>query len=210
MLPNRYDKPKDTAEPIFTKLFTCRYPVIYSKSEDEIKACGLYSTGDKKMDKDIIGSQLTTGMLTINRMVELYKINCPIYICKREDTICIYELICDHLHAWMDRLDYGVNIGNAPIEDLILLDEFAEHIFTYVRHEYKRNNVQDDLHNKIRNLAPYNTFNILKKPLRKKLLEEGAVEETDIVEINKKEEDDLPTRMSLAEMLKTSLMNLRN
>lgn len=212
----RFDNPVDTTEPLFVRRFSCRYPTMLAKDIDEIKSVGLYSTGDKRLDKEVINAQMTNAMLTINEMVELYRKDCPVYIRSREDTVTIYELIMDHLLVWSRHLDRGINISKAPIEDLILLDEFAENIFQYVRYEYKKSNVQNELHRRISSLNRYNAVNILKKPLylqQPKLTVDVvnvSVDEEGVIDINKKDpDDDLPKRNSLANMLKESLMYLK-
>lgn len=204
----RTETKKDTATPLFTQLFMCKYSPIYAMDEDELKHYGVYSTGDKSLDKDILGYQQTIGMLTIDRIIELYKVDCPISICKREDTIKIYELIQDHLYAWLERLEYGVNIYNAPIEDLIVLDEFAQKIFQYVGPEYKAREIKNDIHARLTRYGKYNVLNIVKKPLSLQSDNVKVDEEDGSVEINTPK-DDTPKRESLADMLKQSLMNLR-
>ena len=111
----RFDNPVDTTEPLFVRRFSCRYPTMLAKDIDEIKSVGLYSTGDKRLDKEVINAQMTNAMLTINEMVELYRKDCPVYIRSREDTVTIYELIMDHLLVWSRHLDRGINISKTKV-----------------------------------------------------------------------------------------------
>ena len=58
----RFDNPVDTTEPLFVRRFSCRYPTMLAKDIDEIKSVGLYSTGDKRLDKEVINAQMTNAM----------------------------------------------------------------------------------------------------------------------------------------------------
>lgn len=203
---SRYGKMEDTAEALFTKRFLCKYPLVQSMDVDEIKEYGIYSTGDKRLDKMVIPSMTTEGMITIDRMVELYRQSCPIYICKREDTKTVYELIQKHLGAWLNHLERGINVQNAPIEDLILLDEFAETLFAYVRHEYAKTNYKNEIHERLLRLNPFSPMALLnKKPVKEK--SNKTVDQDGTVTIGKK--PSLPKRGSFADKFKENLILLK-
>ena len=105
-----------------------------------------------------------------------------------------------------DLLERGINVQNAPIEDLILLDEFAETLFGYVRHEYAKTNYKNEIHERLLRLNPFSPMALLnKKPVKEK--SNKTVDQDGTVTIGKK--PSLPKRGSFADKFKENLILLK-
>ena len=71
-------------------------------------------------------------------MVEYFTKGIPVYIVKQADVKTIYEYIENHLLAWKRQLEQGVNIGGAPVDDLIAMDAFANKIYEHAKYHFTR------------------------------------------------------------------------
>jgi hypothetical protein len=141
MMNNPYSKFKlqnpeeDTTIGIWDDLYKVRIPVKFTYSVEYLKEYGLPSSGNKDIDKEQFNQRMTTFM-SIDKMVEYYKQGCPIYIVDKDDTKKIYDAISKHLNAWKQQIDYGLNVGSAPFEDLITLDQFANVVYEHAKYQF--------------------------------------------------------------------------
>lgn len=125
--------PKDTTKAIWESLYMVRLPSLDATSVDFLKAHGTYITGNKRIDSANVNNWLTT-YLTIAKMVELHKEGVAISVLNPGDTKRIYDAIEAHLLAWRSELEYGVNIGNAPLQDLMDMDRFANTVYQHAKY----------------------------------------------------------------------------
>jgi hypothetical protein len=133
---------------IFEKLFWCRVPFNQSRSVDHIKHFGTPMSGDP--DRDIqTANELVDRMLTISRMVEYWKGGTQVYVKNRNDTALIYEYISNHLGAWKKHLEHSLNVGDAPLQDLVDLDEFANVVHSHAKYTFTKEFVDDVLHRRL-------------------------------------------------------------
>lgn len=151
-----------TANLIFDCLFTVRVPDLQTRSEQHIKMFGVHSTGDRAQDM-VMANQLITVMLSIAKMVEYHKQGVNIRVVKREDVLTIYDYITRHLQAWKDRLNQGLNIGDAPIDDLISLDQFANVVHESAKYQFTREIADSILAKHLSSTITFNKHNIFKK-----------------------------------------------
>lgn len=195
----------DTTSLLWEYYFKVRMPYLQTRSLQDIKNTGVAVTGIREIDNDIPNQQLTT-MLTIAQMAEYYQEGVPIRVVMYEDIKTIYSYISQHIHAWKSRLQYGVNIGNAPIQDLILLDQFANAIYDHAKYQFTTE-IADSLIGqhfaKTQRATVNNFFNSrvigqLNKPAN--FSYKDKYEE---------KEEEYPERDSLGEFFKHRLMNLR-
>ena len=135
----------DTTVEIWEHLYMVRVPSLDATSVQFIKAHGTYITGNKEIDNAAANDWITTYM-PIAKMVELYKEGVTIAVVKYDDTKKIYEAIERHLTAWLQQLNHGLNIGNAPIEDLLEMDKFANTVYAHARHIITEEAVKDLFH----------------------------------------------------------------
>ena len=131
---------------IFDRKYEVRIKKIDNMSVEELEFYGMYSTGDRELDNEL-SNELIVRWLSINEMVEYFKRGKPFRITNVKDTDEIYDFIHQYLLSWKNRLENSVNIGNAPIEDLIALDAMAGSVHGYACEHMKVQKTQSSLMN---------------------------------------------------------------
>jgi hypothetical protein len=119
-----------TGRPIWNALFRASVAFKDTVSEDYVRLFGMPTVGDAGIDDQMKNSLIDT-YLTINQMVEYFRLGILVRITVHAETKTIYQIISNYLLEWKERLNKGINIGGAPIEDLILLDRFASVVFEH-------------------------------------------------------------------------------
>lgn len=190
--------PVDTTVKIWDYLYKVTIPFLDSRSVADIKRFGVTMTGVEAIDKVKHGEIITT-MMSIADMVEHHKEGVKIAIVRQEDIKIIYQDVIDHIQAWRMRLERGINIGDAPIDDLISMDEFANSLFAHARHEYSPDMSNSDILRQLGNVERIGPVNFFKDGVQK--------DDDGITKINSKE-DDLPTRDSMGDFFKSRLIGL--
>lgn len=152
---------RDTTPLIFDYLYLVRVPVIQFTTVDYMKKYGNYITGDAGIDNDAKRQPITT-MLSIAKMVSLFQQGSQISVVNYNDTKEIYSHISEHLAAWKQQLTYGVNIGSAPIDDLIAMDEFANSIYEFAKYQFTRDTVSSILASHMHDMAGISPQNFFK------------------------------------------------
>lgn len=121
-----------TGEPIWTDLYMVRVPYKATIPLHELQAFGLPTMGNHMLDQQI-HNEIVTVYITIDAMVEHYRAGTCIIIPNNEDLEAIYTTLNNYLGAWNRTLHHAVNTGNAPIEDLLLIDKFAGELYQQAR-----------------------------------------------------------------------------
>lgn len=186
---------RDTSKPLWENYYLARVPYIQSTSVDYMRTIGTYVTGDREVDK-ALSNQWVTTMMTIAQMVEYYADGAQIKIVKQADIKEIYTLISAHLDAWLHQLKYGVNIGNAPIHDLMTMDRFANEIYDHAKYHFTPDVMESLLIKGLVSASPFNPSNFFKNKDMTRKSEE---------EVN----NGIPERESLSDHLKEHLYNLK-
>lgn len=136
----RPDPKVDSREYIWGIDFKVRIPRVDTYSEGYLKLMGIPSSGDEAFDKVMQGELITTWK-SINLMIEIFRTGGRVHIVDHDDCVKIYHYIDNHLDTWRRHLENSpINSNRAPVDDLILCDEFSEVVFQYARWEY----VNDD------------------------------------------------------------------
>ena len=104
---------EDTTPLIFDHVFLVRVPAIATMDENQIREFGVRSTNFEEYDRELMNDYVTV-MLTIDRMVELYKRGYSIKAVDPNDVEKIYDNISKHLNAWKYHLEHSMHIRNAP------------------------------------------------------------------------------------------------
>ena len=155
----------DTTVRIWEDLYEVRLPFALSRSIGEMQTYGIRVSGVPSIDRGM-RNELVKCMKTIADMIDLYKEGCPIRIVRVNDTKLIYEAITEHLLAWKEQLRRGININNAPVQDLILMDKFAHEIYEFAKFEFIDDDINNILSNVFKQVSPINSTNLFKrKPL---------------------------------------------
>lgn len=200
-------KSVDTTIALWDILYKVKVPMQYLISETYIREFGIPSSGNKEIDA-AQNSQYTVTYLNIDRMVELYREGAPIYVLESEAPKKIYEAISEHLHAWKDTIENGINVNAAPYEDLILLDNFAHAIYENAKYTLTSSEPESPF---TKMLMGYTLFSIRDKPRQTMLpsqIQNNRYREVDTFATQAKNENNLPQveeRQSMADLFKSKI-----
>jgi hypothetical protein len=116
-----------TAQIIFNRRFLCQIQKMHTLTENESNIFGLSSSGDRFIDEGLLKAWVHVN-ITIAEMVTLSGKGAPLIIDDPKDSVIIYETLLEHLRSWETKIKSSINVGKVPIDDLRLMDEFANKI----------------------------------------------------------------------------------
>jgi hypothetical protein len=174
---------------IWKKKFLCRVPNIQTMSTDFIKMFGMPSTGDPFLDKET-AHELISRMLTIAEMVTFFNQGVTVEIVNYKDTKTIYEHITDHLVAWKKKLETGWHTRDAPIDDLLLMDKFANVVYRFAAPQFTTDIVESILARRMSDTLRVSRDKIMGGSKPKVII---------INEAGEKEEEKRPERVGMAD-----------
>lgn len=129
----RPDPAKDSRFYIWKVLFKVNIPVIDTYSPQWIEKFGVRVSGNEEYD-EIMKHEIISTYKSIDAMVEIFRRGGRIGVTPVTDCIKIYHYIDNHLEMWARFLENSpFNRREPPIDDLLLLDEFAALCFEYAR-----------------------------------------------------------------------------
>lgn len=134
-------KERDTRYPLWYVLYECRVPWHQMRTIEEIEMFGTPSNGTRERDMDMLNENRDIS-IPIVRMAELYGQGATVFLVHQNKTKEIYEVISDHLKAWKTRLEWQFNAGDVPIDDLQLLDRFANSVYEHAKYQLSDGYVQ--------------------------------------------------------------------
>lgn len=114
--------------PIWDNIYRVIIRYVDTLKVDDIKNFGLPTVGDSYLDREMHNQPMQL-CITINDMVEYFKRGVMIRLVDNQDAERIYNVVNNYLLAWKDRLEKQINIGDAPMEDLLDLDRFATEVY---------------------------------------------------------------------------------
>ena len=193
----------DTAKALWDILYLVRIPQLQTTTITYMRAVGTYMTGNRQIDRTV-AEQWTTTMLPISTMIDYYKEGAQIKIVKESDIESIYIAISEHLNAWIHQLTFGINIGNAPIDDLVAMDQFANDIYAHAKYHFKPGMAESFLTRQLEQSATFSPQNFFRPDPKAKKVPETV---DGVTRIN--EEDPYPDRESLKDYLKAHLDTLK-
>jgi hypothetical protein len=128
---------RTTAYYLFSRAerYECKIRLMDTRSIDHIRFFGTPTSGDEDYDREM-RNEVVTRMFTIAEMACYFRDGVPVWVRHKSDTKKIYERITEHLIAWRDALQ-GLNHPKAPIEDLLVLDEFAHKVYEHAKWHFK-------------------------------------------------------------------------
>lgn len=179
----------DTTVALWEYYYRVRVPYMQSRTIEDIREKGTVVSGIAAYDADI-SNQMVTMYLTVDNMVEYYRHMVPLRVIESKDTKKIYEDVSAHLEAWKYQLDNAINIGDAPIEDLILLDRFAQTVYGHAKFEFRSENANSVFAQYLDRISLLNSSNFFTAP------------ESQVTTFNKID-DNYETRDSLQDFFKT-------
>jgi hypothetical protein len=189
---NGYKLGIDPTVKIWEELYLCRVSNFKTMSVDYLKIFGTPTSNMPAVD-DELSKELIQVMIPIATMIDYYKEGIPVRIVKSSDTKFIYEAISTHLTYWKDQLATGFNTRNAPVDDLIIMDRFAQEIYPFAQVHFDHTLIDSLLVQGLTKASNFNTQNILRN----------------ISSNLKPPEDKLPERSSMADFLKDKKIGIR-
>lgn len=199
------NKPPDTTERLWDYLYRVSVPYLRSRTIEDLRNTGTVVSGIASYDKDI-PNQMQTMHMSVNSMVDYFREGVPVRVLDPRDTKQIYEDISSHIHAWKTRLEKGINIGDAPIDDLITMDRFANSVYAHAKYQFTSDIAQSIFAQHLNNVQRINASNFFTMKATQKLL--GKPGEEDVFRINADPEPEVE-RDSLGEFFKSRLTNMK-
>lgn len=197
--------PVDTTKRLWEHLYRVRVPYLRSRTIDDLRNTGTVISGIASYDKDI-ANQMQNMYLSVSGMIDYYKEGVPIRVIESKDTKQIYEDISNHLHAWKTRLEKGINIGDAPVEDLITMDRFANSVYEHAKFQFTAEMAQSIFAMHLNSVQRINASNFFTKKATQLLT--GKPGEEDVIRINADDKPKEEERDSLGEFFKSRLGNI--
>jgi len=117
-----------TGNPIWNNLYEVRVPYVETLSAQFLKDVGMPTVGNRELDKQM-HQDLVNVVISIDAIVEYYRRGVTVYVRNGQDTQEIYHIVNNYLLAWRLQVENGLNLGMVPMEDLMLLDRFAEMLY---------------------------------------------------------------------------------
>ena len=151
----------DTTNALWDDVYLCRVSNFKTMSADYLRVFGAPTTFDPEIDNEL-GKELITVMISIAEMIEYFQEGIAIRVVRESDTKFIYEAISKHILGWRDALEKGVNVGAAPLNDLIVMDQFAQEVYPHATAHFDRGVVDSLFIRKLGSSGTFNPNNILK------------------------------------------------
>ncbi len=129
---------------LFEEYFLVRFNGQESRSLEDVRLHGTPYSEVPELN-DLMQSSFVTAEHTIDMMFEKWRRGVTIRVVNYNDTARIYRIIESHLETWLSFFRLAMNIGNAPIQDLIELDEFASVVYDNARNVLTNERVVKEL-----------------------------------------------------------------
>lgn len=191
------EEQRDTRWYLWHQKFWCRVSNILSMTPEYLEHFGMPTSGDPLIDQQT-ANELVDRYLSVNEMVELYKRGVPIYVRYEKDTVKIYEFISAHLTAWKQRIDQEWNVRDAPLDDLLVLDQFATIVYKHARHHFEQTWVDSFLARKLAGTLRLSRDRVL-KPLEPEVVRINAMTPEEEQKAAEEKAQQFPEHNSMAE-----------
>lgn len=112
--------------------FNYSIPGIHFYSQEYLDTVGILSTGDKKMDVELMKTRIDTRGSVLAIALH-HAADHSVMIQNPQDAVQMYEIANQHLLNWKNALARESNLPDVPIEDLEALEEFATSIYQIAR-----------------------------------------------------------------------------
>lgn len=154
-----------TYKDLWDRYYTVKMLYLHSRSVEQVRRYGVRISGVDEIDRYLDRQEITT-QLNIDSMFEKHRQGVTIRVLRYEDTAEIYNVIHSHLIAWAEYLSTGVNIGNAPLKDLIELDAFASVVYDKAKSVFSKEEKVSALASNFTNVQTINFKNILAREVK--------------------------------------------
>lgn len=171
---------RDTRYYIWEKKFLCSVRYGDTFTVDRLKNQGIYTSGDIGMDRAMMNAQ-NRFWLSINDMVEYYKQGVNVGVVNHADTALIYEYISNHIDAFRREIGMSFNLDQIPLDDLIVLDDFATTVYEHAKHQFTKEVAHDLIARRMDALVGFTPDNVLgeEKQPEARVSATGEIQEED-------------------------------
>lgn len=126
---------------MFYRRFTVEVPSIALKSIAEIRERGIYAIGNDEHDHTKYAHAPVETSLTLNQCFELWRAGHRVTVLKISEMLDMFNIITLHLQHWISYLNRGIQISDAPFEELLSLDQFADKIYPHAQEARAKHNI---------------------------------------------------------------------
>lgn len=158
-----YQPPK--GEDIWDKYFPVRMLYMHSRNPTDMRKFGTRVSGIPGIDRNLDKQEVFTEM-NIDRMFEKWRTGVTIHLVRYDDSAQVYRIIHAHLLKWAEYMANSINNGNAPLKDLIELDDFANVVYDKATSVFSPEIKQSALAANFTNVQTINFHNVLKRAIR--------------------------------------------
>lgn len=120
------------AKKIFEYFVECYIPSMYLYSQEYVDAFGMYTSGNESVDIQNHQKPIRV-QLTVAQMAKHFSDGASISLVEPEESKQIYGWIVEHIGDWQNEITRDPNRLDVPIEDLRILEKFAEAIYPMAR-----------------------------------------------------------------------------
>jgi hypothetical protein len=148
---------------LFHYYIECMIPAAYAyQARHEVEGVPVYQRADMEDDaaREMVPRQHTTVEL-----IEYHKRGASIIIRNPQDAVKMYGWLRDHLSLLRSRVQFSVNIGNIPLQDLEDMDDFATMIYRIARQYEQVDERQGKMNRKLEDMFKH-------RRMRRKRVEE--------------------------------------
>lgn len=116
---------------IFHYYFECMLPASFAfQNKNQLMGTLVYESPEKE---DTASKEMIPRQHTVAEMIEYHRRGATIILRDPQDAVKIYGWLRDHLSALRQRVQFGVNAGHLPMEDLQDMDDFASMVYRIAR-----------------------------------------------------------------------------
>lgn len=149
----------DNRPGIFHHKFFCRVRMADIRTIDEIQKHGTPISGYAPMD-EAMATEWVDRLWSVARMATHWGKGYSIRIPRYADTKLIYDNVQAHLMSWRQRVTTRYNPGTCPVDDLLLLDKFANEVYDKAKYFFKEKS-EDTFANMLAGAQGFSTHDLL-------------------------------------------------
>lgn len=183
---------------IWDKYYKVRMRYLHSRSVEQVRKFGIRISGIDEIDRDLDKQMIETEM-NIDTMFEKWRKGVTIRVINYNDTAEIYRIIHAHLVAWAEYLANSINVGDAPLKDLIELDQFAAIVYDKAVSVFSEQDQNTAVASNFLNVQSINFRNILKREaniIDNRISDSGV----EVMKVTSNEKVGLPIRHSMKDI----------
>lgn len=132
--------------------FSFHIPALHFYSAEYQKEFGITSSGDRGIDRQMMNSPVGTRDTILN-MARMYDEGVEIRLDDPKDSVRIYEVLSEHLKNWNEAARTEHHLNDIPMDELRMLDEFAQSIQLIARRYQPDVGTQSKFYQRTRNMG---------------------------------------------------------